>query len=94
MQIQANLYIVYTLIHSKSEDPDPNYLAKNLNFPQICPKMQQNGPKMTQSCPNMTPNDPKLPKKEPKWPTNDILMSWGTYLGPKSKKMHSVYFNF
>ena len=32
-------------IHSKSEDPDPNYPAKKLNFPQICPKMPQNGQK-------------------------------------------------
>ena len=40
-------------VHSKSEDPDPNYPAKKLNFPQICPKMPRNGPKMAT-------NDPKL----------------------------------
>ena len=49
------------IIHSKSEDPDPNDPAKNLNFPQICPKMPHNGPKMTQ-------NGPKWPKYDPKWP--------------------------
>ena len=33
-------------IHSKSEFRGSNRAAKNLNFPQICPKMPRNGPKM------------------------------------------------
>ena len=34
-------------IHFKSEDRDPkNPENKSLNFPQICPKMLQNGPKV------------------------------------------------
>ena len=40
------------VIHSKSEDCDPNYPAKKLNFPQICPKMPENFQKMAK-------NDPK-----------------------------------
>ena len=46
----------------------PTIPQKNLNFPQICPKMPKNGPKMTQSGPNMTQNGPKWPKNNPKWP--------------------------
>ena len=45
LPIQKNA-IERVIIHSKSEDLDPNYPAKKLNFPQICPKMPQNGPKM------------------------------------------------
>ena len=39
----------------------PTIPRKNLNFPQICPKMPQN-------CPKMTQNGPKWPKFDPKWP--------------------------
>ena len=46
-------------IHSKSESHDSNDPAKKISFPQICPKMAQNGPKMNQ-------NGPKWPKYDPK----------------------------
>ena len=42
-----------------------------MNFPQICPKMSQNGPKMAQNdptWPKMAQNDPKWPK----WPIMEI----------------------
>ena len=54
------------IIHSKSESHDSNHPAKKLNFPQICPKMPQNGPKMAKKWPNMTQNGPKWPKYDPK----------------------------
>ena len=57
----------------------PTIPQKNLTFPQICPKMQQNGPKMTQ-------NDPKWPKVAqiwPKWPK--MALEWPKKIqsGPK-----------
>ena len=50
-------------IHSKSEDPDPNYPAKEFEFSanlsKNATKWPKKWPKMTQNGPNMTPNDPK-----------------------------------
>ena len=58
-------------IHSKSEFRGSNRAAKNLNFPQICPKMPRNGPKMAQNGPkrpNMTQEWPKWSKMAQEWP--------------------------
>ena len=48
----------------KASPATPTGQQKNLNIPQICPKMPRNGPKMTQ-------NGPKWPKYDPKWSKND-----------------------
>ena len=55
-------------IHSKREDPDPNYPAKKIEFsanlPKNATKWPKNGqkwPEITQSGPNMTPYGPKWP---------------------------------
>ena len=48
------------VIHSKSEDPDPNYPAKKFEFSANLSKNATKWPKMTQS-------GPKWPKYDPKW---------------------------
>ena len=54
----------------------PTIPQTNLNFPQICPKMQQNGPKMAK-------NDPKWPKVAQIWPK--MALEWPKMIqnGPK-----------
>ena len=44
----------------KASPATPTGPQKNLNIPQICPKMPRNGPKMTQNWPKMTQNGPKM----------------------------------